>query len=72
MPATLASPLVSRDEAARYLGLASQTLALWASTGRYDLPFVKVGRRAKYRVSDLEEFLRRRTVTSTSEAEALD
>ena len=64
--ATLQSPLLTRAEAAVYLGVKIQTLALWASTGRYDLPFVKVGRLSKYRQSDLDEFLERNTQTQTS------
>lgn len=63
--ATLQSPLLTRAEAAEYLGVKVQTLALWAGTGRYSLPFVKVGRLSKYRQSDLDEFLTRNTATQT-------
>lgn len=62
-PATLQSPLLSRVEAAAYLGVKPQTLAVWASTGRYELPFVKVGSLPKYRQSDLDAFLERNTRT---------
>ena len=55
------SELLTREEAAAYLGIAVQTLAVWKTTGRYDLPIVKVGRLAKYRRSDLDAFLTRRT-----------
>ena len=41
--------LLTRKEAAEYLGVKELTLALWKSTKRYDLPVVKVGRLAKYR-----------------------
>jgi excisionase family DNA binding protein len=54
--------LLSRAEAAAYLGLRPQTLASWAVSGRYSLPFVKAGRLARYRLSDLERFAERRTV----------
>lgn len=60
--AAIASPLLSRREAADFLGLKEQTLAAWITTGRYRLPCIKVGRLAKYRLSDLEKFLERRTV----------
>lgn len=60
----VASPLLSRKEAAEFLGLKEQTLASWITTGRYRLPCVKIGRLAKYRLSDLEKFITRRTVTS--------
>lgn len=49
--------LLSRNEAAKYLGVKSQTLAVWACTRRYSLPFVKVGRLAKYKLEDLNNFL---------------
>lgn len=53
---------MTRREAAEYLGLSPTTLEVWASTGRYSLPFVKVGRRAFYRRSDLDKWIRSRTV----------
>lgn len=36
--------LLSRREAAAYLGIAENTLAIWKCSGRYGLPFVKMGR----------------------------
>lgn len=53
----LETTLLSRAAAATYLGLRPQTLAAWASTGRYDLPMVKIGRYAKYRKIDLDRFI---------------
>jgi hypothetical protein len=49
--------LLTRFEAARFLGVAPNTLAVWACTNRYSLPFVKVGRKVMYRLSDLEAFI---------------
>jgi hypothetical protein len=49
--------LVSRDETAALLRVRPQTLAVWATTGRYNLPFVKVGRRVMYRLVDIERFI---------------
>ncbi|SFH38320.1 DNA binding domain-containing protein, excisionase family [Nitrosospira sp. Nsp14] len=54
-------PLLSTLEAASYLGLADNTLPVWRSTGRYDVPYIKVGRLVRYRKSDLDSFLARRT-----------
>ena len=54
--------LLTRAEAAEFLGVKPQTLAIWATTGRYGLPLIKVGRLAKYRLSDLECFLDQRTI----------
>ena len=47
-------PLYDELEAAAYLKAAPRTLAVWRCTGRYDLPFVKVGRSVRYRKSDLD------------------
>ena len=60
--------LLTRAQAASYLHCKPQTLAIWASTGRYNLPFVRVGRLVRYRVSDLEAFLVRRTVGTAAPA----
>lgn len=56
------SDLVSREEAAEFLGVRPQTLATWASSRRYVLPFVKIGRRVLYRLSDLNAFIERNVV----------
>ena len=53
--------LMSRTEAANSLGLAPHTLAVWQSTNRYGLPCVKIGRLAKYKKEDLDDFIQRRT-----------
>lgn len=58
------SELLTRIEAAEYLGISENTLAIWKSTGRYNLPVVKVGRLAKYRRSDLDRFLNSRTMNA--------
>jgi excisionase family DNA binding protein len=60
------SDLISRDEAAAYLGVSPKTLATWHCRKRYALPVVKLGRSVKYRVSDLEKFIESR-VTGAQE-----
>ncbi len=57
------SDLLTRREAAAYLGVTPETLAVWASTRRYPLRFVKIGRLSKYRKSDLDAFINSRTVS---------
>ncbi|WP_259015521.1 helix-turn-helix domain-containing protein [Emticicia fluvialis] len=52
--------LLSRKEAAKFLGISPNTLAVWASTGRYNLNFIRVGRLVRYRTSDLRLFLEQR------------
>ena len=59
-------PLLSRKEAAQMLGVEVTTLEVWASTRRYDLPFIKVGRLAKYRLSDLKAFVESRRQSASS------
>jgi len=54
--------LLSRKEAAEFLGVKIITLAIWKSTRRYSIPTVKVGRLVKYRLTDLLAFVERRTV----------
>ena len=51
------SDLLTRREAAAYLGVSAQTLAIWKCSGRVQLPFVKIGRLVKYRRSDLDAFI---------------
>ncbi len=60
--AAAAPNLLNRKEAAEYLGIEESTLAVWASTRRYGLPMIKIGRLAKYRRSDLDAFISSRTV----------
>jgi len=61
-------PLLTRRQAADFLGVKPQTLAVWHSVGRYDLPTVKVGRSARYRIADLETFCEQRTRRHSGEA----
>jgi excisionase family DNA binding protein len=56
------SDLLTRDQAADFLGVKPQTLAVWLTSRRYNLPVIKVGRLCRYRLRDLEAFLERRTV----------
>ena len=56
------SNLLTNEEAAEYLGVASNSLAVWRTTKRYAIPYVKVGRLVKYRIADLDAFLESRTV----------
>jgi excisionase family DNA binding protein len=61
-PKSVGSELLSRQQAADYLGITAGTLACWASNKRYNLPFVKVGRSVRYRLSALQVFIEARTV----------
>ncbi|MBT4880871.1 MAG: helix-turn-helix domain-containing protein [Alphaproteobacteria bacterium] len=63
--------LLSRKEAAEFLGVKEITLAVWKSTKRYNLPVIKVGRLVKYRYADLLDFVERRTVTNLTDEEGM-
>lgn len=53
----LPNKLLTRREAADFLGCKENTLAVWATCKRYDLPFYKIGRLVKYKLIDLENFV---------------
>jgi excisionase family DNA binding protein len=61
------SDLLDRDQAAAYLGISPRTLAVWATTKRYALKYVRIGRRVKYRRADLDAFIEARTVGADNE-----
>jgi excisionase family DNA binding protein len=52
--------LMTTAEAAKYLGVKTNTVTNWICTGRYPLKSIKVGRLRKFRREDLDEFLRSR------------
>ena len=53
--------LLDEVQAAAALDVTPGTLAVWRSTGRYNLPFIKVGSKVRYRRADLEAWLDART-----------
>ena len=60
--------LVDEREAAKILDTKPSTLSVWRSTGRYALPFVKIGRKVRYRRSDLTAWIESRTRESGATA----
>lgn len=56
--------LLANDHAAEYLGVKPHTLEIWRASGRYRIPFVKVGRLVKYRRADLDAWLQSRTINA--------
>ena len=64
------SPLITPEETARLLGVRPATLAAWRTLGRYNLPYVKIGARVRYRLADVEDFIERRTRQHTGEEAA--
>jgi len=49
--------LLTPAQAAEILGVTIGTLAVWRCTARYPLSFVKIGRRVKYRLADINNFI---------------
>lgn len=56
--------LLTRKEAAAYIGIAEHTLDVWRYAGKHNIPYIKVGRLVKYRKDALDEFLNRQTFGS--------
>jgi len=56
--------LLDEKAAAAVLDVSPGTLPVWRSTGRYALPFLKVGRNVRYRHADLLAWLAKRTRTT--------
>lgn len=56
-----ANALLTPNDAADMMQVSVGTLQVWRSTGRHSLPFVKVGGCVRYRRSDIEAWLDRRT-----------
>ena len=54
--------LATPAEAAQLIKIAESTLQKWRSTGENNLPYVKIGRSARYRVSDLKAYVERHVV----------
>jgi phage terminase Nu1 subunit (DNA packaging protein) len=53
--------LVLPEKAADYLSVTTRTLANWRSRGTPCLPFSKIGRCVRYRLSDLDAFIAKNT-----------
>ena len=52
------SKLLTTKEAAAKLGVLPTTLTVWRCTGRYKLPFIKIGqKKVMYLERDLDEFI---------------
>lgn len=61
------SALLDQSRAAEFLCLSEHALQIWRTTGRYGLPYCKIGRKIRYRLGDLREFLENRMRTHTGE-----
>lgn len=59
---TIAPTLLSTEDAAIYLGISSRTLETWRCKQRYDIPYVKIGSVVRYKISDLDDYIRKNTI----------
>ena len=46
------------DEAAEYLGIKTVTLRSWIRNGKEDLPAQKIGKQWKFKISELDEWVK--------------
>ena len=60
--ATTSDRLINPAEAADILGTTPGTLSVWRCQSRYSLPYVKVGKSVRYKLSDVWAFINSRTV----------
>lgn len=60
--------LLDDHATAALLDVSPGTLSVWRSTGRYSLPFLKIGRKVRYRRSDVETWMQARTRESGATA----
>ena len=64
------SKLLTAAQVGEMLGVTPQTLAVWRSTGRYPLRYVKSGRLVRYREQDVLAFINSRTRSHTGEGDS--
>jgi predicted site-specific integrase-resolvase len=57
------SSRLNNSQAAEFIGVSPCTLVTWRCTGRYSIPYVKVGKKVFYYLNDLQEWLESRKVT---------
>lgn len=58
---TQSGDLLDEAAAAEILDVKPGTLSVWRSTGRYGIPFIKVGRKVRYSRGALQAWLETRT-----------
>ncbi|MAH06546.1 MAG: DNA-binding protein [Alphaproteobacteria bacterium] len=54
------SILMTSHDVSKILGVSVGTLAVWRTTKRYNLPYVKSGRLIRYRQEDVQAFIESR------------
>ena len=59
--------LANNSAAADHIGIAAATLQYWRTSGAQKVPYIKVGGRVMYRISDLDKWLEERTFSHTGQ-----
>lgn len=59
--------LLTPEKVAEILGLSPNTLQIWRTTRRYNLPYTKVGGKVMYSPEAIQDFIKRRTIDYSSE-----
>jgi len=49
--------LVDNETAAAIIQVSPRTLMVWRSSGRYSIPYIKIGAKVRYKRSDLQAWL---------------
>ena len=49
--------LITPEQAAEYLCMSPKTMNKWRSTGENNIPYSKIGRSVRYRLSDLDAYI---------------
>ena len=62
--------ILTPDQVAQYLGVTQHTLAVWRCEGRYNLPYIKIGRLVRYERSAVRAFLSERKQAPSTPASA--
>lgn len=62
--ASVIQELLTTEEAAKTLGIPPHAPQNWRCTGRYDPPYIKVGRLVRYDKTDLEAWILKNRVVA--------
>ncbi len=58
--------LLTPAETAKLLGVEITTLAAWRHHSRYNLPYVKLGKKIMYRLDDVNNFIEQCLISNNS------
>ena len=61
--------LLTPEEVSQIIGITPESLSVWRCTARYQIPYIKIGSRVRYRESDIMNWLNQRTQNKGDEHE---